>query len=146
MSYTQFVCTAKCKVAEDFDLQQYIMTLADFIANHIDDDTLDESIVYEFEGATHEGVCEKLNEFFSVVGDQLLLTVDSEEQNTAVHDWLIDQVLNDVMISEVMEINSASIDSRMGVECGTSYYKKDGTFIGSDDVYGIVEQFIKMSA
>lgn len=146
MSYTQFVCTAKCKVAEDFDLQKYVMTLADFIGNHIDDDSLDNDIVWEFEDNTHERVCEKLNEFFSVVGDQLLLTVDSEEQNTSVHDWLIDQVLNDVMISEIMEINSATIDSRMGVECGTSYYKKDGTFIGSDDVYGIVEQFIKMSA
>lgn len=146
MSYTQFVCTAKCKVADDFDLQKYIMSLADFIGNHIDDETLDENIVCEFEDDTHEITCDKLSEFFSVVGDQLLLTVDSEEQNTSVHDWLIDQVLNDVMISEIMEINAATIDSRMGVECGTSYYKKDGTFIGSDDVYGIVEQFIKMSA
>lgn len=146
MSYTQFVCTAKCKVADDFDLNEYICTLGDFIANHIDDDTLDENVLWEFENATYEEMCEKLCEYMNVVGDQLLITVDSEEQNTSVHDWLIDQVLNDVMISEVMEINSATIDSRMGVECGTSYYKKDGTFIGSDDVYGIVEQFIKMSA
>ena len=146
MSYTQFVSTAKCKVAEDFDLQKYVMSLADFIGNHIDDDSLDNDIVWEFEDNTHERVCEKLNEFFSVVGDQLLLTVDSEEQNTSVHDWLIDQVLHSVMVSNIMEVNSASIDSRMGVECSVCYYTKDGNFIGSDDVFAILEQHNKMSA
>ncbi len=146
MSYTQFVSTAKCKVAADFDLQQYVMTLADFIGNHIDDDTLSEDIICEFEDQSHERTCEKLCEFFNHVGDQLLITVDSEDQNTMVHDWLIDQVMNDVMVSNVMELNCATIDSRMGVECGTSYYMKDGTFIGSDDVFGILEQHIKMSS
>jgi hypothetical protein len=146
MSYTQFVCTAKCQVADDFDLKQYVTGLADFISNHIDDDSLDQDIKWAFEELTYERTVEKLSDFFSIVGNQLLLTVDSEEQDTSVHDWLIDQVLNDVMVSEIMEINAATIDSRMGVECGTSYYKKDGTFIGSDDVYNIIEQHIKMTS
>jgi hypothetical protein len=63
-----------------------------------------------------------------------------------VHDWLIDQVMIDVMISHVMELNSATIDSRMGVECGTSYYTKDGGVIDSHEISNIIEQYVKMSS
>ena len=146
MSYTQFVGTAKCRVAKDFDLNQFLMSTADWIGNNVDnqeDENLsanDKEALWHFEDRTHEGVCSDLEGYLQLTGDQLLIHVDSEEQNTMIWDWLIDQVLHSVMVSSIMEVNSATIDSRMGVECGVSYYKKDGTFIGSDDVFDIMEE------
>ena len=146
MSYTQFVGTAKCRVAKDFDLNQFLMSTADWIGNNVDnqeDENLsanDKEALWHYEDFSHEGVCSDLEGYLQLTGDQLLINVDSEEQNTMIWDWLIDQVLHSVMVSSIMEVNSATIDSRMGVECGVSYYKKDGTFIGSDDVFDIMEE------
>ena len=146
MSYTQFVGTAKCRVAKDFDLNQFLMSTADWIGNNVDnqeDENLsanDKEALWHYEDFSHEGVCSDLEGYLQLTGDQLLIHVDSEEQNTMIWDWLIDQVLHSVMVSSIMEVNSATIDSRMGVECGVSYYKKDGTFIGSDDVFDIMEE------
>ena len=148
MSYTQFVGTAKCRVSPDFDLNQFLMSTADWIGNNVDnqeDENLsanDKEALWHFEDRTHEGVCSDLEGYLQLTGDQLLINVDSEEQNTMIWDWLIDQVLHSVMVSNIMEVNSATIDSRMGVECSVCYYKKDGTFIGSDDVFSILEQSI----
>ena len=148
MSYTQFVGTAKCRVAKDFDLNQFLMSTADWIGNNVDnqeDENLsanDKEALWHFEDRTHEGVCSDLEGYLQLTGDQLLINVDSEEQNTMIWDWLIDQVLHSVMVSNIMEVNSASIDSRMGVECGVSYYTRNGKFFGSDDVFSILEQSI----
>lgn len=140
MSFTQFYCTAKCTVADDFSLSEYVNSLADFISNHIDGDTLETCLINEFEGYTHKKVCEKISEYFSIIGSQLFITVDSEENNTEVHEWLMDQVLNDAMVSSAMEINSATVSSKTGCECGTSFLLKDGTFIGSDEIHTIIEK------
>ena len=148
MSYTQFVGTAKCRVSPDFDLNQFLMSTADWIGNNVDnqeDENLsanDKEALWHFEDRTHEGVCSDLEGYLQLTGDQLLIHVDSEEQNTMIWDWLIDRVLHSVMVSNIMEVNSATIDSRMGVESSVCYYKKDGTFIGSDDVFGILEQTV----
>ena len=148
MSYTQFIGTAKCRVAEDFDLNQFLMSTADWIGNNVDnqeDENLsanDKEALYNYEDFSHEDVFSNLEGYLQLTGDQLLIHVDSEEQNTMIWDWLIDQVLHSVMVSNIMEVNSASIDSRMGVECSVCYYKKDGTFIGSDDVFDILEQTV----
>ena len=148
MSYTQFVGTAKCRVSPDFDLNQFLMSTADWIGNNVDnqeDENLsanDKEALWHFEDRTHESVCSDLEGYLQLTGDQLLINVDSEEQNTMIWDWLIDQVLYSVMVSNIMEINSASIDSRMGVECGVSYYTRNGKFFGSDDVFAILEKSI----
>lgn len=140
MSYSQFYCTAKCTVADDFKLNEYIVSLADFIANHIDDDALETCLVHEFDDCTHEEVCEKISEYFNVIGNQLFITVDSEENNTEIHEWLMDQVVSDAMVSNAMEINAATISSRTGCKCGTFFLMKDGTFVGSDEIHAIVEK------
>ena len=146
MSYTQFVGTAKCRVAKDFDLNQFLMSTADWIGNNVDnqeDENLsanDKEALWHYEDFSHEGVCSDLEGYLQLTGDQLLINVDSEEQNTMIWDWLIDQVLHSVMVSNIMEVNSASIDSRMGVECGVSYYTRNGKFFGSDDVFAILEK------
>ena len=148
MSYTQFVGTAKCRVSPDFDLNQFLMSTADWIGNNVDNQenenlsANDKEALWHFEDRTHEGVCSDLEGYLQLTGDQLLINVDSEEQNTMIWDWLIDQVLHSVMVSNIMEVNSATIDSRMGVECGVSYYTKDGNFIGSDDAFAILEQSV----
>ena len=148
MSYTQFVGTAKCRVAKDFDLNQFLMSTADWIGNNVDnqeDENLsanDKEALWHYEDFSHEGVCSDLEGYLQLTGDQLLINVDSEEQNTMIWDWLIDQVLHSVMVSNIMEVNSASIDSRMGVECGVSYYTRNGKFFGSDDVFAILEKSI----
>lgn len=148
MSYTQIVGTAKCRVAEDFDLNQFLMSTADWIGNNVDnqeDENLsanDKEALWHYEDFSHESVCSDLEGYLQLTGDQLLINVDSEEQNTMIWDWLIDQVLHSVMVSNIMEVNSASIDSRMGVECSVCYYTKDGRFFGSDDVFSILEQSI----
>jgi len=148
MSYTQFVGTAKCRVAEDFDLNQFVMSTADWIGNNVDDQenenlsANDKEALWHYEDQTHEAVCDDLSGYLQLTGDQLLINVDSEEQNTMIWDWLIDQVLHSAMVSNIMEVNSASIDSRMGVECNVCYYTKDGNFIGSDDVFDILEKTI----
>lgn len=140
MSYTQFVSTAKCVVADDFDLEEYIVTLSDFISNHIED--LDDGIKWAFEEYTQDDVAEILGSYIHYDGSNVFVECDTEESNSnsEVWDWLIDQVREDVMASKLMEINSATIDSRSGVECGTSFLTKSGKFIGSEDIMELVER------
>jgi hypothetical protein len=148
MSYTQFVGTAKCRVAEDFDLNQFLMSTADWIGNNVDDQenenlsANDKEALWHYEDRTHEAVCVDLSNYLQLTGDQLLINVDSEEQNTMIWDWLIDQVLHSAMVSNIMVVNSASIDSRMGVECSVGYYTKDGDFISSDAAIALLEQSV----
>ena len=135
-------------MAPDFDLNQFLLSTADWIGNNVgnqEDENLSANgteALYHYEDFSYEGVCSDLEDYLQLTGDQLLIHVDSEEKNTMIWDWLIDRVLHSVMVSNIMEINSATIDSRMGVECDVSYYKKDGTFIGSDDVFDILEQTV----
>jgi hypothetical protein len=141
MSYTQFVATAKCEISDSFDLQSYLDGLSVQCVQ-------EENSIFELYGVdSNDDLDVDFADYVRISGGKLLIECDSEESNgnTEVWDWLIDQFIP-VMTSNIMEINSATIDSRSGVECGTSYYRKDGTFIGSDDVYGILEQYVKMSS
>jgi hypothetical protein len=143
MSYTHSTSTASCEVADDFNLNEYLISLADFVGNHVDDlpqslqwlgDYSHEDLLIDFENYVHEN-------------GKILIELDSEENNhdSDLWDWLCDQIRQDVMTSKFMQINWATHDSKNGVECGTSYYGKDGTFIGSDDIQGIVEQYVKIA-
>ena len=87
------------------------------------------------------------NDYVRESGGQILIEMDSEESNgnSEVWDWLIDQFLP-IMKSDYVQIKSASIDSRSGVDIDFSFIKKDGTFIGIDDIGEILKQYIKMSA
>ena len=144
MSYTQFVSTAKCQVADDFDLKDALVTIADFLGNHEDDY---EFLLNSYSDHTHDDWVTLFEDYVVLHGNTLLINCDTEDEcgNSEVWDFLIDGFLP-MMTSNFMEINSATIDSRSGVECGTSFYMKDGTFIGSDDIQGILEQYVKMSS
>ena len=123
MSNTQFFCTAKCLVREYFNVESYVEKLALFITSGSDD--LQCEIAWQFENQNTEEISEELLTYFQLIGDQLFINVDSEENNTDVHDWLTTQVIKDVMISKFMEINSALYNSRSGLSCFTSFYDKD---------------------
>ena len=136
MSYTQFVATAKCQVVDDFNLQSYLNGLSVRCVE-------EENSIFKFYGVdSNDDLDVDFADYVRISGGKLLIECDSEELNSnrEVWDWLIDRFIP-VMTSNIMEINFVTIDSRSGIECGTSYYKKDGTFIGSDDIFGILEVF-----
>ena len=122
MSCTQFFCTAKCLVRENFNVNSYVEELALFITSGSDD--LQYEVAWQFENQNTEEISEELLTYFQLIGDQLFINVDSEENNTDVHDWLTTQVIKDVMTSKFMKINSALYDSRSGLSCSTSFYDK----------------------
>ena len=141
MSYTQFISTAKCQVVDDFNLQSYLDGLSVQCVQ-------EENSIFDFYGLDSNGDLDvDFADYVRISGGKLLIECDTEEinSNSEVWDWLIDQFIP-VMTSNIMEIHSATIDSRSGVESSISYYKKDGTFVGSDDVFGIIEQYTKMSS
>lgn len=144
MSYTQFVCTSKCEVADDFNLEEYLKSLADFVGNHVDDlsenvswlaDMKHDELIVEFEKYVHQ------NE------NLILINCDTEEDNsdTDLWDWLSDQIREDAMTSKFMTINSTTIDSRYGVDPYQSFILKDGTQITPTEISNIIEQHLKMS-
>lgn len=139
MSYTHFTATATCQVAEDFDLNEYVKSLVDFIGNHEDD--LPESLQW-LGDHEHEELVEKVKNYVRMEGKNLLMELDSEEENydSELWDWLNDQIRQDVMTSKFMVIKQSTYDSKYGMDCGTSYYMKDGTFYGSDDIQAILEK------
>ena len=69
------------------------------------------------------------------VGSNILIECDTEEynSNSEVWDWLVDQFVP-VMTSRFVEIKSASIDSRDGVEVDVAYLGKDGKYITTTDL------------
>jgi len=146
MFYTHSSYCASCEVAEDFNLDEYLTALTDFIGNHIED--LPNDLQDAFGDYDHEDTMKSLSNYIRLSGGKLLVEFASEESNgdVGVWDWLCDQIRQDVMTSPFMTMNYATDDSHSGMECGISYYLKDGRFIGSDDVFGILEQYIKMSA
>jgi hypothetical protein len=141
MSYTHYTASASCSVAEDFDLNEYVKSLVDFIGNHLDD--LPDSIQW-LGDYTHEELIETVKKYVRKSGGKILIELDSEESNydSDLWDWLCDSIREDVMTSKLMVMNYSTNDSRNGVECGTSYYMKDGTFYGSDDIEAILESAI----
>lgn len=148
MSYTESTATASCQVADDFDLNGYLTSLTDFVFNYFDDvsdslKALPESLNWmgDYE---YEEVLAEFEKYVRVAGGKVLIELDSEENNndSDIWDWLCEQIRQDVMTSKFMQTNWSTIDSKYGVECGTSYTLKDGTFIGSDDVQAILEKAI----
>jgi hypothetical protein len=145
MSYTHCTSSASCEVAEDFDLKEYLTSLTDFVGNHLDDLPASIQWLGDYE---HAELIDTFEDYVRESGGKILIEFDSEEKNhdSDVWDWLCNQIREDVMTSNLMQINYSTYDSKYGVECGTSYYMKDGRFIGSDEIGNILEQYIKMSS
>lgn len=138
MSYTQFVATAKCQVADNFDLKDSLVSVVDFLGNHEDDYNF---LFDSYSDHTHDDWVSLLEDYVTLHGNTLLINCDTEDDcgNSEVWDFLVDAYLP-MMTSKLMEINTGTIDSRSGFDCGTSYYTKEGKFFGSDDIYALIEE------
>jgi len=145
MSYTHFGYCASCSGPDNFNLKEYLTSLTDFVGNHLDDLPASIQWLGDYE---HAELIDTFEDYVRESGGKILIELDSEEKNhdSDVWDWLCHQVCQDVMTSPFMTMNYATDDSRSGMECGISYYMKDGRFIGSDEIGNILEQYIKMSS
>lgn len=145
MSYTHSTYCASCSVADNFNLDEYVKNLSEFVVNNYN--TLSNDLQDYFFEMEADEVIVYLNNYVRISGGKLLIEFDSEESNgdVTVWDWLCDNIREDVMTSSIMLFNYATNDSRSGMECGNSYLKKDGTFIDSDEIASIVEQYLKIS-
>lgn len=136
MSYTQFVATATLTLCEGFDVTSYLDAISERSVK-------EENFLFEHYGE-HEGKLDlDLNDYVRVLRDNLLIEVDTEENNgnSEVWDWLIDQFLP-VMKSDFVEIKSASIDSRSGVDIGFSLYSKAGKVVDLDEILKTYKQTV----
>jgi hypothetical protein len=140
MSTIQFIATAKCQVPTDFNLKEYLTSLTDFVTNHIDD--LPEDIANELGDYDHDDVLNILENYVRELASNVLIECDSEESNghSRIWDWLCDQFREDVMTGKMMEIHTASINSRSGLDSSYCFYTKSGRWIGSDDILRIAEE------
>jgi hypothetical protein len=135
MSYTQFIATASCSVVDDFNLQSYLDGLSVRCVE-------EENFIFEFYGLdSNDDLDVDFADYVRISGGKLLIECDSEEinSNSEVWDWLIDQFLP-VMTGKMMEIHTASIDSRSGLDSSNGFYTKSGRWIGSDDILRIAEE------
>ena len=128
MSYTQFVSTATLTVVDGFNLQSYLDAIS---VRCVEEQN---SIFDEF-GEENGKVDVDFGAYVHQNDDVILIECDTEEynSNSEVWDWLVDQFVP-VMTSRFVEIKSASIDSRDGVEVDVAYLGKDGKYITTTDL------------
>ena len=129
MSYTQFVATATCSVVDDFNLQSYLDALSERCVK-------EENSIFEFYGLdSNDELDVDFGDYVRISGGKLLIECDTEEinSNSEVWDWLIDQFIP-VMTSQFVEIKSATIDSRSGVDVDVCFYSKDGKSISANEL------------
>jgi hypothetical protein len=128
MSYTQFVSTATLTVVDGFNLQSYLDAISVRCVKE------ENSIFDEFDEENGK-VDVDFSAYVRQNDDVILIECDTEEynSNSEVWDWLVDQFVP-VMTSRFVEIKSASIDSRDGVEVDVAYLGKDGKYITTTDL------------
>ena len=129
MSYTQFVGTATLTVDLPFDLEVYLQKLA---AKCV----AEGNFIVDNYGVT-DGVLDlDFESYVRMTSDgQILIELDTEESmmDSEVWDWLIDQFV-DVMISSVIEVKTACIDSRNSVDLDVYFYTKNRECIYTADL------------
>ncbi len=128
MSYTQFVATATCTVVDGFNLESYLEAISIRSVK-------EQNFLFEEFGEENGKIDLDFGDYVRQVGDNILIECDTEEynNNSQVWDWLVDQFLP-IMNSRFVEIKSASIDSRDGVDVHVAYLTKDGQYISTDDL------------
>lgn len=128
MSYTQFVATATCTVVDGFNLESYLDAIATRCVK-------EENFIFDHYGEEDGKVDVDFSAYVRQLGDKVLIKCDTEEcnDNSEVWDWLIDQ-FTPIMNSQYMEVKSACIDSRSGVDVDVVFYSKDGKSISTDDL------------
>ena len=128
MSYTQFVSTATCTVVDGFNLQSYLDAISTRCVK-------EQNFLFEEYGEENGKIDIDFDAYVRMVGDNVLIECDTEEYNRSseVWDWLVDQFVP-VMTSRFVEIKSATIDSRYGVDVHVAYLGKDNNYISTDDL------------
>lgn len=136
MSYTQFVATATLTVCEGFNVQSYLDAISERCVK-------EDNFMVEHYGEVDGKVDIDFNDYVRESGGQILIEMDSEESNgnSEVWDWLIDQFLP-IMKSDYVQIKSASIDSRSGVDIGFSLYSKTGKVVDLDEIMKTYQQTV----
>jgi len=120
MSYTHFTSTATCDVVENFNLESFLDGLAQRCISEL-------NFIFDEFGEVDGKLDLNFNNYVRHVGDKMVIELDTEEcnNNSEVWDWLLDQFLP-VMMSKVMRIDSASYDSKSGMESDVSFYTREG--------------------
>ena len=128
MSYTQFVATAFCTVHDGFNLESYLNAISKRCVK-------ENNFIAEEYGVNEDQVDVEFDTYVRMVGSNVLIECDTEENNnnSDVWDWLVDQFVP-IMISDLMEIKSATIDSRSGVDVDITYLTKTGDMITTNDL------------
>jgi len=128
MSYTQFVATATCTVVDGFNLQSYLDAISERSVK-------EQNFLFEEYGEENGKIDLDFDAYVRQVGDNVLIECDTEEYNgnSEVWDWLVDQFVP-IMTSSFVEIKSATVDSRDGVDVDVSYLGKDGKYITTTDL------------
>ena len=136
MSYTQFVATATLTVCEGFNVQSYLDAISERCVK-------EDNFMVEHYGEVDGKVDIDFSDYVRESGGQILIEMDSEESNgnSEVWDWLIDQFLP-IMKSDYVQIKSASIDSRSGVDIGFSLYSKTGKVVDLDEIMKTYQQTV----
>jgi hypothetical protein len=130
MSYTHFTSTATCDVVENFNLESFLDGLAQRCISEL-------NFIFDEFGEVDGKLDLDFNDYVRQVADKIIVEIDTEEcnNNTEVWDWLLDQFLP-IMMGKVMRIDSASYDSKSGMESDVSFYTREGTTLS-------VEKLIK---
>jgi hypothetical protein len=128
MSYTHFTATATCDVVENFNLDSFLAGLAQHCVK-------EGNFIFDEFGEVDGKLDLDFNNYVLHIGDKVVIEVDTEEcnNNSEVWDWLLDRFLP-IMTSKVMRINSASYDSRTGMESDVTFYTKEGTILSAENL------------
>jgi hypothetical protein len=136
MSYTQFVATASLTVCEGFNLQSYLDAISERSVK-------EGNFLMEEYGEVNGKIDINFEDYVRQSDGNILIECDTEEtnNNSVVWDWLIDQFIL-VMHSEFVQIKSATIDSRDGVDIGFSLYDKMGKVVDLTEIMEVYQKTV----
>jgi len=136
MSYTQFVATASLTVCEGFNLQSYLDAISERSVK-------EDNFLMEHYGEVNGKIDIDFEDYVRQSYGNILIECDTEENNnnSEVWDWLIDQFIP-VMNSQFVQIKSATIDSRSGVDIGFSLYDKMGKFVDLTEIMEVYQKTV----
>jgi hypothetical protein len=136
MSYTQFVATASLTVCEGFNLQSYLDAISERSVK-------EDNFMMEHYGEVDGKIDIDFEDYVRQSDGNILIECDTEENNnnSEVWDWLLDQFIP-VMNSQFVQIKSATIDSRSGVDIGFSLYDKMGKVVDLTEIMEVYQKTV----
>jgi hypothetical protein len=132
----QFVATASLTVCEGFNLQSYLDAISERSVK-------EDNFLMEHYGEVNGKIDIDFEDYVRQSDGNILIECDTEENNnnSEVWDWLIDQFIP-VMNSQFVQIKSATIDSRSGVDIGFSLYDKMGKFVDLTEIMEVYQKTV----